>query len=166
MLIVHFLQQLLCQWKNGIERGQLPGLRNAAGDLTEIMELDFQRQRISPEILMLQTSHQFHRRMIQFDNDRCLAVDVLFQGMLAPDRLADTHCLYRTKINPPGKIIINTSHFPKLTHQHCLRTGAKLFAIVYSQGMHLLCRHRAHSPKTLYRQTSYKLQSLIGMNSA
>ena len=52
MLVVHFLQQLLCQWKNGIERGQLPGLRNAAGDLTEIMELDFQRQRISPEILI------------------------------------------------------------------------------------------------------------------
>ena len=41
MLVVHFLQQLLCQWKNGIERGQAPGLRNAAGDLTEIMELIF-----------------------------------------------------------------------------------------------------------------------------
>ena len=86
--------------------------------------------------------------------------------MFAPDGLANASRLYRTKVYPTGKIIIDTSYFPELAQQHCLRTGAQLFSIVYPQSMHFPCRHRSYSPETLYRQTCYKPQSLVGMNGA
>ena len=115
---------------------------------------------------MFQTACQFHRGMIQFDNHRRLPVDIFFQSMFAPDGLTNAYRLYRTKVYPTGKIIIDTSYFPELAQQHCLRTGAQLFSIVYPQSMHFPCRHRSYSPETFYRQTCYKPQSLVGMNGA
>lgn len=113
---------------------------------------------------MFQTGYQFHRSMIQLDNDRRPPVDILLQSMFTPHRLTNAHRFYRTKIYPARKIIIDVPHLTELAQQHRLRTGTQLPAGMYPQNMHLPCRHRTHSPKTLYRQMCYKIQSLVGMN--
>ena len=164
VFVINLPQQLLRQRQDHIKCRQFPGLRNAAGDLAEIVKLDFQRQRIPPEVLMLQTGYQFHRSMIQLDNDRRPPVDILLQSMFTPHRLTNAHRFYRTKIYPARKIIIDVPHLTKLAQQHRLRTGTQLPTGMYPQNMHLPCRHRTHSPETLYRQMCYKIQSLVGMN--
>ena len=110
VFVINLPQQLLRQRQDHIKCRQFPGLRNAAGDLAEIVELDFQRQRIPPEVLMFQTGYQFHRSMIQLDNDRRPPVDILLQSMFTPHRLTNAHRFYRTKIYP---CLLYTSPSPR-----------------------------------------------------
>ena len=64
--VIHFLQQLLGQGEDDAERRQFLSLRQAAGDLLEVVELDFQGKGIAPEVRMATKSlHQFDGHMIQ-----------------------------------------------------------------------------------------------------
>ena len=58
--VIHFLQQLLGQGEDDVERRQFLALRQAAGDLLEVVELDLQGQGIAPKVRMAaETLHQF-----------------------------------------------------------------------------------------------------------
>ena len=115
--VVHLLQQLLGQGKNDIERGQLTGLGQAAGDLAEIMELDFQGQRISPEIFLFETADQLNGNMIQLDDDRRTERNVFLQRTFAADGLADAHRLDGAQVYAPGKIVVDGAYLAKLAEK-------------------------------------------------
>ena len=164
LLVIDFLQQLLGQWQNLVERMKFLRTGRAAGYLTEVVKLNLQRQRIPLEVMTLQPACQFHCYMIQFDDYRRTAGNVLLQRMLATYRLTDAHRLDRTQIDASGKVVINAPHLAKFLRQHRKRTGTKLFAVVYAQQVHLLGCDRPYSPETFDRQTGNEVECLVGMN--
>ena len=61
---LHLLHQLFGQWKDLVFGAEDVVNRDAAGDLLEVQELDFQRQGATLEVIFLDTSDQFQHRVI------------------------------------------------------------------------------------------------------
>ena len=74
---------------------ELLGLCQASRNLVEVIELDFERECVSGELVTGQAFNEFRCYMIQFYDDRGLGRNILFQCMLASYGLAYSDGLYR-----------------------------------------------------------------------
>lgn len=68
--IVYFFQQLFGERQYLVEGMQFMRSGDAARDLAEVVEFDFQRQCIAGKAVALETFHQFGGHMVKFNDGR------------------------------------------------------------------------------------------------
>lgn len=85
-----------------------------AGNLLEVMELDFQSESVAFKMVLAQGADKFLGSMVELDGDGCIFVNVLFEGGFTSYRFADVGILHRTLINATGKIIEHNAHLANL----------------------------------------------------
>ena len=87
-MIFHAVHQLFGKGKDVVLGTKDVVDGDAASDLLEVLELDFQRQGAAFEIVFLNTADEFEHSVIEVDGDIGILVNILFEGPLTTDRLA------------------------------------------------------------------------------
>ena len=82
--IVYFFQQLFGERQYLVEGMQFMRSGDAARDLAEVVEFDFQRQCIAGKAVALETFHQFGGHMVKFNDGRRRDGNIFFQCMFTP----------------------------------------------------------------------------------
>lgn len=145
--VVDLFQQLFSQREDLFQRLQLLLLRDAAGNLFEIVELDFQRQCVAFETMSFQSFDQFRRRMVQFDDNGRGGGDIFLQGMFRTDGLADADSFDGSLVHPSCEVEIDLPHLAELPYQQLERASLQVFPRVDAEQVHLLRRFGTDAPE-------------------
>mgnify|MGYP000559185455 CR=1 FL=1 len=121
--IVYFFQQLFGERQYLVEGMQFMRSGDAARDLAEVVEFDFQRQCIAGKAVALETFHQFGGHMVSsMMADE--GVEISFSNvMFTPHGFSDAYSFYGAQVYSPGKVVIKLSGFTELACQHFKGTG-------------------------------------------
>ena len=106
MFAVDLLQELFGEGEDVLQGDEGLHRALAAGDLCEVVELDFQRQGVAAKVVAFQSLHQFGGHVIQFDDERGPRGEVALQRMFAAQGFADAYDLHRTFVNASGEVIL------------------------------------------------------------
>ena len=107
--IVYFFQQLFGERQYLVEGMQFMRSGDAARDLAEVVEFDFQRQCIAGKAVALETFHQFGGHMVKFNDGRRRDGNIFFQCMFTPHGFSDAYSFYGAQVYSPGKVVIKLS---------------------------------------------------------
>ena len=121
VFVIHFGEQLFGTWEDVLQRKEAFGRAEAAGDLGEIVEFDFQCQRVSSEVVPFQPFRKFRRHVVKLDDERGPCRKVAFQRMLASDGFADTRCFHGALVDASCKIVIELSGLAEIVDEHIER---------------------------------------------
>lgn len=164
--IVHLLDEALGLGQNGLHRYEHVGACGAAGDLAEVVELDFQCEGVAAKLLFLESADKFFRHMVELYDHGCLGADVLLKRELASYRLAHISRFNRAQVHSSREVVVHLAHLAERLAQPLERPLAQRISVVYAQRAHLFGSHPSHSPETFYRQRRYEVKSLVGVDSA
>ena len=90
--IVYFFQQLFGERQYLVEGMQFMRSGDAARDLAEVVEFDFQRQCIAGKAVALETFHQLGGHMVKFCNSLplCMPMECILRAVTGPTPQKDS----------------------------------------------------------------------------
>ena len=116
--ILDLFEELFGKGEYGFEVGERVVCGVTARELSEVVELDFERECIAYELLASETLDEFGDYVVEFDDDRRCAADVALEGVFTSDRLADIDGFNGAVVDATSKVVESLAHLAELASEH------------------------------------------------